>query len=704
MNRILQLTLLLTMLSALSATSASAYIVLFDQYGNYRTWQMAAIPWRVAASGSKDISKAQIESALQSAFDSWQNVPCTKLKFQNKGFVSAPPNDGIFIRWQDSMWYSEVADAAGVTMNWKWVNQKSAPVKKVEIYFNGVNFTWVTEGADDPFSDAVDVQAVAAHEIGHAIGLDHPRHRFATMFFSMFPGQSEAQRTLEEDDKRAVCFLYPKTNFKSGQPCDTCANNTNCENGQCLDYGGGEGAYCSRDCSATAKCPPGFGCFKVQGLATPQCIAENNHCAPTGGNISVGDYCYDHSTCKSGKCLVLPDSAVCSMNCTPGGANNGGCPSKMVCLGKDKQGICYPKGNGQLGDSCKSPADCSSFDCIGIGAGQGICTQNCSADTQCPNGFKCSFGYCITPGTKPYGESCQTLLECQSGFCHPFAKYCTTNCKKDTDCPDQSKCTNSGYCSQGPTGVVGDVCGEDAKECKSQYFCFYDQKGKKTGTCQYKCDARFDTGCPSNTYCEWVYQDWLAKIVGVCKGDNGGNGLDTPCGGSIACLPHLVCADTDGNGPKCRQDCNAKNLLGCAGDSTCIGLGLENNPKLGACHPKDAGPAADSPQVVETFVAEPVSRAEETANVAEPPPASTTGQDGSDGANGGTTDGLDGGIGWGTGGTGGSSSNATTKQSGPETSSGGCTHSGHGSLPSSTGLLLLVLVMLSTWSYRKQRV
>jgi hypothetical protein len=577
---------------------AKAYVALFDQWGGYRIWYKDTVQWTVAGNGSDDLSLGQIETALQAAFDSWEDVNCSYIKFDFGGFQSFNPNKDIFIRWMENTWDFTVADAMGVTTNWK-MNGPNAGTKKVEIFFNGLNFQWTVTGADDPFSNKVDLQATATHEIGHAIGLNHPRHRFSTMFFTAFPGQSEDGRTLEEDDKRGACFLYPQVSFKSGEVCDACAKPSNCKSGVCFNFGE-EGAYCGQNCSSTQKCPDNYTCYNVEGADSAQCLPDNDHCAPTGGNIPLGVYCYDHATCASGKCLVLPDSAICSSSCNPSAGGNGGCPSTMKCLGEGVEGICYPKGDKALGDECKSPSECDSFLCIGIGDSIGICTKDCTTESQCPGTMKCMLGKCIPTGSGEHGDSCKKLTDCQSGICPPFLGYCTIQCEKTDDCPGESECLLSGVCNAGAQGKEGDTCGTTAKQCMSGLVCLYPSADVTLGTCRYQCDVRFDSGCADGLFCEWIWLDWQQKVVGICVLNNGGAGQGETCGGIISCLPDLICADTDGLGPKCRQDCNTSNFLGCSGGATCIPLNLPHNPKLGACHPKEAPPPVDDPQVVET--------------------------------------------------------------------------------------------------------
>ncbi len=576
---------------------AAAYSILYDNWGYPRIWNKNTVQYTIAANGSDNITLNQIESSIGAAFASWTDIPCTAINFTFNGFKNFNPNQDIFIRWLETNWDMTVQDAMGVTTNWKLIGAGQG-VKKVEIFFNGQDFEWTTEGADDPFSNKVDVQAVATHEIGHAIGLNHSRERFATMFFTAFPGQTEAQRKLDEDDKRAACFLYPAVPFTQGKVCDACDQASNCNTGVCFSYGE-EGAFCGMDCSST-PCPEGFGCYSIANVTNPQCIPDNEHCAPVGGNIPVGDYCYDHSTCASGRCLVLPESAVCSKECNPSAGGNAGCPSSMQCVGEGFDGICYPKGSQQLGEQCKSPADCESFLCMGVGGGEGVCTQDCTSNAQCPSSMTCVVDKCLKLGSAQHGDPCTKMTDCATGICANLLGYCSTLCETDADCPFEGQCLLAGVCNAGASGKEGDVCGPDAKTCQSGLKCTYAAQGDTTGICRTRCDVRYEGECPKGTYCEWMWQSWLNQVIGVCSPSNGGLGLGADCGGDAYCLPDLVCADTDGTGAKCRQDCKTTNFLGCSNGATCVALDLANDPQLGACHPKGGTPAVEQAQVVET--------------------------------------------------------------------------------------------------------
>ena len=65
-----------------------------------------------------------------------------------------------------------------------------------------------------PLQDHFDLQSVAAHESGHALGLDHSGVAHAVMFTFGDTGASQ-ERTLSTDDIISISFMYPSPNFQS---------------------------------------------------------------------------------------------------------------------------------------------------------------------------------------------------------------------------------------------------------------------------------------------------------------------------------------------------------------------------------------------------------------------------------------------------------------------------------------------------------
>lgn len=75
-------------------------------------------------------------------------------------------------------------------------------IERVVLELNG-QLGW---SDDDPIAeDALDLETVVLHELGHALGLGHSYDRRAVMAAGTRPG--ERQRALTDDDKRGLCAV-----------------------------------------------------------------------------------------------------------------------------------------------------------------------------------------------------------------------------------------------------------------------------------------------------------------------------------------------------------------------------------------------------------------------------------------------------------------------------------------------------------------
>lgn len=84
--------------------------------------------------------------------------------------------------------------------------------------------SWTWQDGPGSVSSGIDLQGVACHEYGHALGLGHSTTGGATMFPSI-SGTGTVQRSIEADDIAGVQFIY---GVKSGsKPRITAVNNSN---------------------------------------------------------------------------------------------------------------------------------------------------------------------------------------------------------------------------------------------------------------------------------------------------------------------------------------------------------------------------------------------------------------------------------------------------------------------------------------------
>jgi hypothetical protein len=202
-------------------------------------------------SGMMDMTPDQILLAASGAAAAWsasENI-CTFLEIQVGSSVDATPTARY--DYKNSVIFRTMSwcrtgdppgtcsyDAAALAITSVFVNTKDGKIRDGDIEVNAKNFIWTDLDLDtSPTAQGKqDLQNALTHEMGHLIGLDHTcipagtpgdrptdnnglpvpdcetassTVRATTMFASATPGDV-AKRTLEPDDKQAVCEIYPK--------------------------------------------------------------------------------------------------------------------------------------------------------------------------------------------------------------------------------------------------------------------------------------------------------------------------------------------------------------------------------------------------------------------------------------------------------------------------------------------------------------
>jgi len=286
------LTLALFALVLLVTSTAQSYVVIRTQAGHTLRWPQSGIQWTIETGGMPGMSSGDFQDAIEAAFQSWEDVGCSTIDFDYDGFKSWDPGNGIHVTVKTSSWDPSVGDALAYALpDADWQGE----IDSVDIVFNAVDVEWSV--SPNPGYGFQDVQGVVSHEIGHSLGLDHPRYQDSTMFFS---GGSTELRTLEDDDQRGACFLYPTEFFDDGLACDACEMHDNCAMGDCLQWGGATSpAFCGQDCDNDSDCSDDFYCYggtASSPLNPMQCIPNNGYCDDQGGTIANGQPCYGHQT------------------------------------------------------------------------------------------------------------------------------------------------------------------------------------------------------------------------------------------------------------------------------------------------------------------------------------------------------------------------------------------------------------------------
>jgi hypothetical protein len=158
--------------------------------GGFTHWTTANISWRLNTAGQGSGKS----TALSAAMSSWTAVTSANHNLTYAGTTTKGwATDGT----NAIMWSSGNGCTGNCLALTALVLQSGQKIVETDITFNSA-YTWNTSGSD------YDTQAVATHELGHALGIHHteltstPR---PTMYASYF---GSTGRTLETDDKSAL--------------------------------------------------------------------------------------------------------------------------------------------------------------------------------------------------------------------------------------------------------------------------------------------------------------------------------------------------------------------------------------------------------------------------------------------------------------------------------------------------------------------
>jgi uncharacterized protein (TIGR03437 family) len=177
--------------------------------------QGGRITYRLNPAGSDDLPFAQVERALVASFQTWEDIPTSAIAFARGPNTSSTASAGD---GQLELFWLENSEMTGDGLNlagtlaltrYQFV-PATGEVTDAATVFNGSRFRWAVDGR----ADAVDIQDVATHEIGHIIGLSHSPIGGSTMYPRTIAGRTN-NRILGSDDIIAASVAYPAPGFLS---------------------------------------------------------------------------------------------------------------------------------------------------------------------------------------------------------------------------------------------------------------------------------------------------------------------------------------------------------------------------------------------------------------------------------------------------------------------------------------------------------
>lgn len=365
-----------------SAAPARAWSVSLRAGDAVVRWETGLpIPLRVAQAGSDNLGAAASRAAIARALARWEAVDCAVVRFAvDEAADTAAPEDTVVLGGARDGENDLVFVESGWEMG-RYVLGVTGPVigadgiEEADIAFNGQDVIWTDDGGG-----GIDLEAVALHEVGHLIGLQHNLGPFdPDRQPTMAPEIADRaeSRSLELDDVRGVCFLYP-----ADPTAAACAGDDDCGLVLDHDYRTGAERYAGR-----LHC----------GEDTLRCDVIERW---VPGGSSLGDRCGNADACAVGLwCQPTPGGPTCTHACLPGGAD---CGDGFVCALGDgpfaDAGVCLPA-SGAPSDPGTGPAGCTLSAVCGAGSyclptpdgERKLCAPLCREDdpATCPPGTRC---------------------------------------------------------------------------------------------------------------------------------------------------------------------------------------------------------------------------------------------------------------------------------------------------------------------------
>jgi predicted Zn-dependent protease len=171
-------------------------------------WDAFPVRYRInATTGANITGSRSLTQVMEAAFAAWSGVTTASISFASDGAATGghSSNDEINMV-RANLTSGEYATIAGSALGVALSTWDDTGVRTdVDILFNP-DTLYSTD--DTTPADRIDLQSVAAHEVGHMLGLDHSNILSATMFPTIGNGLSYA-RVLSMDDVAGISAIYP---------------------------------------------------------------------------------------------------------------------------------------------------------------------------------------------------------------------------------------------------------------------------------------------------------------------------------------------------------------------------------------------------------------------------------------------------------------------------------------------------------------
>ena len=161
-------------------------------------WGSYPVAWKLQSAGSKDITDNSHVPAIEHAFQSWEDVTGSRVRFQYQGKTGSknPSGPDHLVMFDENNGTGYFPAGSGVVaLTPLSYDTGTGQILDADILFNGRAWQFSTDRTPGTF----DVQDVLTHEIGHFIGLDHSPLLTASMWPYVSPNEW-LHRSLSGDD------------------------------------------------------------------------------------------------------------------------------------------------------------------------------------------------------------------------------------------------------------------------------------------------------------------------------------------------------------------------------------------------------------------------------------------------------------------------------------------------------------------------
>jgi hypothetical protein len=195
---------------ALAVAGAAVMHTNTTAYTTFARWGTSPVTFYVNPA-NRDVSQAAAIAALQAGMDVWNTQAGTPFRYQYGGTVTdtatAYDNRNVIM-------FRNASNGSTIASTYSWWSSNNELLDS-DIVFWDQTFTFFTGASGcGGVSNAAYMEDIAAHELGHALGLNHSTSTDATMYPS-YAYCSQSNRTLAADDVAGAKALYPTTTTNS---------------------------------------------------------------------------------------------------------------------------------------------------------------------------------------------------------------------------------------------------------------------------------------------------------------------------------------------------------------------------------------------------------------------------------------------------------------------------------------------------------